>query len=120
MRKTFTLLVLTLSFFACKRNTGSIRLESPDNSYTFNLKVEDIVSYSVSWKGQSLIENSALGFLLSDGSVLPGEVIVDKVERHSKNVDWRPVYGERNIYTDNYNEVLVDLSGKTFEGSSCT
>lgn len=116
MRKAFILLVLTLSFLACKRNTGSIHLESPDSSYTFNLKVEDVVSYSVGWKGQSLIENSSLGFLLSDGSILPGEVIVEKVERHSKNEDWQPVYGERNLYTDNYNEVLLSLSGQAFDG----
>jgi len=114
MRKAFWIIVLALSFFACRRNTGSIGLESPDNSYTFNLQADDVLSYSVKWKGQALIEKSALGFILSDGTQFPGEVFVDKVNWHSKNSDWQPVYGEREVYTDDYNEVLVHLSSEAF------
>ncbi|MEA3460614.1 MAG: glycoside hydrolase family 97 N-terminal domain-containing protein, partial [Bacteroidota bacterium] len=116
LRKAFTLLILILPFFACKRNTGSIRLSSPDTTYTFHLDVQDSLCYRVDWKGQSIIEKSALGFKLSDGTVFPHAVEAGHIEKLSKNVNWQPVYGERNAYTDKYNEVLVQLTGKTFEG----
>ncbi len=57
-----------------------------------------------------------MGFILSNGSVLFDAPEVDQVEKLSKNIDWQPVYGERNVYTDHYNEVLVHLSSQTMNG----
>ena len=91
-------------------------LESPDASYTFYLETQESLIYSVNWKEQSIIEKSALGFELSDYSVLPEAAEVAYVERLSKLIEWQPVYGERNVYSDHYNEVLVQLSCETFNG----
>ncbi len=116
VKRFFWILLLTLPFFACKRGLDTICLKSPDTSYTINLDLKDNLSYSVSWYGHSIIEKSAMGFILSDGSVLFDAPEVDQVEKLSKNIDWQPVYGERNVYTDHYNEVLVHLSSQTMNG----
>lgn len=116
VKKSIWALVLMLQIFGCTRKVEIISLESPDSSYTFNLDLEESPSYSVRWRGESIIEKSALGFILSDGTLLPDTVEVGKIEKLTKNVDWKPVYGERNLYTDNYNELLVQLISKTVEG----
>ncbi len=113
---TLWILVLTLPIFAGQRDLENLSLKSPDSSYTVNLDVKDNIFYSVSWNEHSIIERSALGFILSDGSVLYDALEVNNVERLSKSVDWQPVYGEQNIYSDNYNEVIVQFSSQTFEG----
>ena len=109
-------LSLTILFLACDRGEESILLTSPDNSYTFSLIAGDTLFYSVNWDGQTIIDKSALGFILSDGSVYPGEVAVLKVDRLAKNVDWRPVCGERNLYSNKYNEALVHFSNPPATG----
>jgi len=113
---TLWILVLTFPVFACQRDLAYISLQSPDTSYIFNLDVKDKIFYGVSWKGHSIIESSALGFILSDGSVLYDALEVNNVDRHSKDVDWQPAYGEQNNYSDKYNEVIVQFSSQTFEG----
>ncbi len=117
LRNSLWILALAFSINACHRDKGRIRLNSPDASYAFHLEAKDSLFYQLSWKGYSVIEKSALGFLLCDGTVLFDAVEVDHVEKLSKNVDWKPVYGERNVYPDQYNEVKVEFSSQTFDGS---
>lgn len=117
LKRVSWILILTLLFCACKgEDLDTIIINSPDTSYKFKLELRDKLTYSVSWYGQSLIEQSNLGFLLSDGSSLFDAAEVYQVEKLSENVDWKPVYGEQNVYTDNYNEVLVKLSGQRMNG----
>lgn len=106
------LFFFTLPIFSCERDKGNIRLTSPDTSYTFNLDADNSLSYQLKWRGQAIIERSALGFVLHDGSVFPGAVEDFHVEELSRNEEWKPVYGERSIYTDQYNEVLIKFSGQ--------
>jgi len=101
---------MILPFIACKKNVENIELKSPDNSYVFNLDVNKNLLYNVVWGNQIIVENSSLGFKLSDGAVIPGDVKVINVEKISKNTEWTPLYGESNVYTDNYNEMLIHLS----------
>jgi len=101
---------MILPFIACKKNVENIELKSPDNSYVFNLDVNKNLLYNVVWGNQIIVENSSLGFKLSDGAVIPGDVKVINVEKVSKNTEWTPLYGESSVYTDNYNEMLIHLS----------
>lgn len=110
------LLFLSLPLFSCDWDRGNVRLTSPDTNYTFILDAGKSLSYQMQWKGQTLIEPSALGFVLHDGSVFPGTVEDFHVEELSRNEEWQPVYGERSLYTDQYNEVLVEFSSQTLEG----
>lgn len=103
------ILVLPLFIHSCNKEQKSIQLTSPDANYAFKLDVEEGLSYSVSWKNEILIDKSSLGFELVDGSSLPGEVKIEEITRSSTNEKWHPVYGEKNTYTDNYNEVRIHM-----------
>jgi len=116
MRKVLRVLALILPFSACSGTQEDLSLMSPDASYSITLDIQEGLYYSVRWKGQALIEKSALGFLLSDGTHLPGEVQAIKLERNAEHVDWQPVYGERKTYTDSYNELVVHFSDEKVTG----
>lgn len=109
-------ILLLVPLPACQGDKEYLSLLSPDASYTFHLEIKEKLAYRVSWKGSSIIERSALGFVLSDGTVLFDMPEVLHVKRQKKHVDWQPVYGEQKEYPDNYNELLVKLSSVSFEG----
>lgn len=108
------MLVIASLFFvllnACGNQEDTL-VASPDGQYVFNLKMNDGLLYSINWRNNPLIENSALGFQLADSSIVPGEVNIEKVTTSSRNEEWKPVYGEKAVYTDNYNEALIEFSG---------
>lgn len=98
------------------KNSDPILLTSPDNKYEFSLVNENQLFYSVSWSGELIISKSALGFQLEDATSMPANAKIERVTRNSKNENWNPVYGERKTYTDNYNEMLVELSAANPNG----
>ncbi|EON79053.1 Alpha-glucosidase [Lunatimonas lonarensis] len=108
--------ILALCISSCKYSFDTVELSSPDGMYTFNLDVEDGLAYSVNWNGVSLIEKSALGFRLNDGTLLPAGVTVLKIEKASNNISWKPIYGEQSMYTDHYNEIIVHLNSDGWQG----
>ncbi|WP_372931777.1 glycoside hydrolase family 97 protein [Mariniphaga sediminis] len=108
--KALVFMCLSLLFCSCNSN-DSIQLLSPDNNYHFSLTTEGKLSYSVNWNGSVIIDKSALGFKLANGTFIPGDVKITKVIKNSVDKTWRPVYGEFSSYTDKYNEVLVQFKG---------
>ncbi len=108
--------ILILPFLGCKKNLDNVELTSPDSSYTFNLDVKDSFAYSVDWNNKTIIEKSALGFKLTGGTVLPEGVKVKNVEKNTQQKEWTPLYGEYNVYTDYYNEALIQLSCNNWHG----
>jgi len=108
--------ILALSITGCKKDTDKVELSSPDKLYTFNLDVKDDFAYSINWNDLPIIEKSALGFKLNDGTILPEGVTLVKIEKASHNTTWKPVYGEQNVYTDHYNEIIVHLKSTGWQG----
>ncbi|MCA1760175.1 MAG: glycoside hydrolase family 97 protein, partial [Bacteroidales bacterium] len=108
--------ILALSITGCKKNIDKVELSSPDGEYTFNLDVKNGLAYSVNWNNNVIIEKSALGFQLSDGTLLLDSVEIINTERVSNNTKWQPVYGERNEYPDHYNEIIVHLKSAGWQG----
>jgi alpha-glucosidase len=113
---TLWIFILALSITGCKKNIDKVELTSPDNLYTFSLDVKDTFAYSVDWNNTTIIEKSALGFQLNDGTILPDGVTIVNVEKTSNNTSWKPVYGEKSEYTDNYNELVVHLKSTGWQG----
>lgn len=108
--------ILALSITSCKKDIDEVELSSPDNLYTFNLDVKDDLAYSINWNDNPIIEKSALGFKLNDGTILPDGVTIVNVEKTSNNTSWEPVYGEQSVYTDHYNEIIVHLKSTGWQG----
>jgi len=116
--KNSTIWIFILAFLitGCKKNIDKVELSSPDRLYTFNLDVKDTFAYSVDWNNTTIVEKSALGFKLSDGTILPDGVTIVKIEKASNHTSWKPVYGEKSEYTDHYNEIIIHLKSTGWQG----
>ena len=110
------ILIIILPLLGCEKNVDQVELISPDGFYTFNLDVKDTFAYSVDWNNTTIVEKSALGFKLSDGTILPGGVTIVKIEKASNHTSWKPVYGEKSEYTDHYNEIIIHLKSTGWQG----
>ncbi|MFP3126574.1 glycoside hydrolase family 97 protein [Ectobacillus funiculus] len=82
---------------------------SPDGQVSVSLTVRDGVPlYAIYYKGEPFILESALGLELEHASFRSGFTLVaELIEEHRS--EWRPLYGERDVYRDHYNELKVTL-----------
>ncbi len=93
-------------------------IKSPDGqiALSFNLRdvagVKNCLTYSVSFKGKLIVDESRLGFDLNDGSKLSDSFEVLSTDTRSRDSRWKPIYGERSSIHDNYNQLTIKLSHK--------
>jgi len=84
-------------------------LTSPHGTLSLSFSIEQgIPIYKVTRNGRPLILASRLGLAptMVDGFILASS----KEDRHRGS--WKPLYAERNVIPDNYNELTVKLSKK--------
>lgn len=55
--------IISLTFFSYCEEIQSTQILSPDSNISFDLITEGGLYYSVKWKGQQLIQQSALGLI---------------------------------------------------------
>ena len=86
-------------------------LSSPDGQLeaAFALTEDGAPCYKLGRSGAAVIEPSALGFELCDGTSLKDGFSIAGVEYDSKDETWQPVWGEERDIRNNYNEMLVSL-----------
>ncbi|NQV32804.1 MAG: glycoside hydrolase family 97 N-terminal domain-containing protein, partial [Phycisphaeraceae bacterium] len=93
----------------------ALDIHSPDGKIALSFDVKDMASeqgvpaYSVTVEGQKILADSRLGFELADDKTLASSMTLGTVRRFSNNTSWQPVYGEKNLYQDHYNEMTVSL-----------
>lgn len=132
--KTLKLLLLSLFVICISANSQIIlentrsQLVSPDGKYIFEFYQKRFsdetkqMYYTVSYNGKSVIEESELGILIenrlfesalgipNDDTKLWCENLVF-IGSEQKTVDntWKPVYGERGMIRDHYNELVLEF-----------
>lgn len=119
MKKNILTILLFLSYLGLSGN--DLRLESPGQVATivFSLKdvprqgigrvFEKIPYYEVYYNDKLTIASSRLGFQIAGASQLNRFFEVTGVEREEHRGEWRPVYGQKSEYPDNYNLMRVLL-----------
>ena len=115
------------------------KLVSPDGKYEFTFYQKEYnheirqMYYTLSYDGKSVIEESELGVLIenqlfesalgipNDESNIWGENLTF-VKSETKTIDqtWKPVYGERNIEYNHYNELILKFQKGGDDKSSIT
>ena len=86
-------------------------LQSPNGELvmTFELQPGGTPSYSLTYKGKTVIAPSTLGMKLKETSSLCDGMEVEGSECTSQDETWTPVWGEENSIRSHCNELLVHL-----------
>jgi alpha-glucosidase len=95
-------------------NPAPSQLASPDGSLVLTFAVSNFDGslncpvYSLTRNGQTLITTSKLG-LTFGGGLLRENLAVLSQTNSANDSTWRPVYGEKSLIRDNYNQLVANL-----------
>jgi alpha-glucosidase len=107
--------VTSLTVLANVTNAPSNQLTSPDGSLVLTFAVSNFDGsascpvYSVTRNGQTLITPSKLGLTFDSGGLLQDYLAVLSETNSASDSTWRPVYAEKSLIRDNYNQLVVNL-----------
>ncbi|MCX6259567.1 MAG: glycoside hydrolase family 97 N-terminal domain-containing protein, partial [Bacteroidia bacterium] len=85
----FLLILLITSGITSQAQDFSIK--SPDNNIVVNINSNEKLTYSVTFKGQSIIEQSLMGFEFRDEQPMTGNFEVNDQKTQNVNEKWIPV-----------------------------
>lgn len=95
---------------AHRLSSEHIKVSSPNSKYRFELHVtKSQIYYHAFFNNTEIIEKSSLGFKLSEIGLIPKKIVVQSVEKSSVDTIWKPLYGERNQYPEQYQQALIKL-----------
>lgn len=108
MKKTIVLLaVLLQSVVVCAQTV--IPLKSPSEILNAEVRVEGrSVQIGLSEKGDKVVDVKTFQLDLEE-DILAGNWLVTNQAGKTVNQTWQPVYGERSLVTDRYNELELSL-----------
>ena len=109
--KKYTFLIFFIVAVNFRMNGQQFLLHSPDSLVTVFLFVEDKVSYSINYEGNSLLLPSEIG-LFPEGQTLDGngDAFIDTIRYISKNDLIYPAVPEkRSTVHDHYNQLEISL-----------
>ena len=108
-----SILVLLISFSAACNSVFENNAEviSPDGNIqiNFELSIEGVPTYSITYKDNEVIKTSKLGFDLEGIPPLKEDFKIIKVTNSSFNETWQMPWGEQIDVFNNYNELKVEL-----------
>lgn len=89
-------------------------VSSPDGKLqlTITLTKEGQMSYAFKADNREFIQSSSLGYALDTKRTLPAAGwVLKETARNSVRSVWKPVWGKREAVPDQYNEIILDLTG---------
>ena len=103
-----TFILISLVFYSCSKKNA---IASPDNDVKVEFKLSDtgIPTYQVTYKNETIIKTSTLGFDLKDVPPLRDNFEVVNSIASSFNEKWQMPWGEQVNVVNNYNELKVEL-----------
>jgi alpha-glucosidase len=85
-----------------------MELKSPDGRLLLTFDVKGGVPvYSVARDGKPIVAESRLGLEIEQTPLSDLRIVGQKTSSHDET--WKPVYGERRLIRDRYNQLVVDL-----------
>lgn len=100
-----TILILTL--LSCQESSDTLSLSSPNGEIELNLTQKGSILYSVDFKGQEIIEQSALGLKADSATLLKIEDVITSTVDNT----WESVWGIEKEVRNNYNEIRLKVGG---------
>ncbi len=110
MIRNLFLVLMSVAVMSTSCSQGKVTVESPDGNINvvFGLH-ETKPQYSISYKGQEVLLNSAMGFVLKDQAPLTEGFEIIGSEVTSYDNTWEQVWGEKQFIRNHYNQLRVDL-----------
>ncbi|WP_341219822.1 glycoside hydrolase family 97 protein [uncultured Pseudoalteromonas sp.] len=103
--RTSALLLFAFSG-SCFAQTAT--LQSPNGNIKITISDElTTPSYSIDFKNKPVINSSALGFKFKQQAPFSEGFKITHTQKNTQNTQWQQPWGERQIVTDNHNEVAV-------------
>lgn len=84
----------------------SFEMTSPDGRLSFRIEGN---KYRVQYGGQPLVLDSVIGLILDGAAPLGPFLRVGTATHTTHSSQWKPVYGERALIPDHYEEAVVEL-----------
>ncbi len=96
--------------FSISINAQNVQSVSKNISLDFKLSKSGQPTYSVTYKGKTVVTESNLGLKLKDKRNFDSNFKIDSVGNFSFNENWKPVLGEQATIKNQFNELLIALS----------
>jgi alpha-glucosidase len=102
-------------FTASLLQSGEI-LRSPNGHLELSFALKDVEGenacpvYRVSYQGKLILADSRLGLSVTDGPNLENGFELQNRQLDDHDSYWTPIYGERSVVRDHYNQLTVTLS----------
>ena len=126
MKKTAILFLFALFLCRLPISAKEIKIVSPDGNYRMMIYDRSgKIYYSIDYKNQPVILESSLGISGNQGNKAIesdaatdnkatnnwyDDLQIDTVFQKSVDLAWNPVYGERSLYVDRYNEYTLTVN----------
>ena len=115
--KKILIILLSIISVSCSYN-NSISLESPNNKIKLNFELVDgVPTYSVNNKNKKVIHLSKMGLLFNNKIDFSKNLTLSETKSRSFNNSWKPLYGEEEIISNNYNELMISLTNDKYQMS---
>lgn len=109
MKKRILLfLALTLSVLAASAQTYT--LASPDGNFKAELKVNDSITYAITYKNKDVIAPSAISMTLDKMVLGKKSKVIDARQSVSSN-KIHPLYGKDAVLDDDFKEIAISFEG---------
>lgn len=88
-------------------------ISSPNKEITVRISQVNQLTYEVNHLGNPIVTPSSIGFKLSRPEISLTEFEVIDSKKVSVNETWQPVFGEKSVVKNHYNELTVALQSNT-------
>lgn len=116
MDRKRTSLLLPFVFLCFNISAISVqKLSSPDNKIRIECAADSLKgsqispAYQVFYNDKVFLRPSLMGFEFAGQPVLTNCFKVTDIKTRENRNSWKPLYGEREIYPDNYNEMVITM-----------
>ncbi|MBJ7881120.1 glycoside hydrolase family 97 protein [Gelidibacter salicanalis] len=105
--KNLSLIICCCSFYLI--NAQQILSPSKEISVAFSLTDRGAPTYTLTYKGNSVIKPSKMGIVLKDGTLLNQNFALEDVKTDTFDDHWTPVLGEESAIRNHYNQITFHL-----------
>ena len=106
--------MISFMLISCKDIRKHV-VKSPSGDIALTIQLDEQTNsayYDIVYNGEKVLNNSALGMALKNNADLCSNLTIASVKTSSVNTTWTPVFGEKSIYPENYNQSVIKFEGK--------